>query len=177
MAQVFIGLGSNINPARNVARALRQLALHGRILGVSTVYRTPPEGRPEQPWYFNCVVALETTKTPLELKQDALRRIERELGRVRSADRYAARTIDLDLLLYDDLVVERDDLTLPDPHVFQRAYLAHGVYELAPELALPGSGRPIASVAAALPIDRMEPLAGFTARLRRRHGVARRPAR
>ena len=80
---------------------------------------------------------------------------------------YAARPIDLDLLLYDDLVIERDDLTLPDPHMLLRPFLAQGLYELAPELKLPGSDRSIAAVAAALSGKGMEPLPAFTERLRR----------
>ena len=167
MARVFVGVGSNIDPARNVARAVRRLAEYGHFGGISTVYRTPPEGRSGQPWYFNCVVALETATPPVEFRRDVLRCIERELGRVRTEDNYAARPIDLDLLLYDDLVIERDDLTLPDPHMLLRPFLAQGLYELAPELKLPGSDRSIAAVAAALSGKGMEPLPAFTERLRR----------
>jgi 2-amino-4-hydroxy-6-hydroxymethyldihydropteridine diphosphokinase len=170
VARVFVGVGSNIDPARNVARAVRRLAECCVLGGISTVYRTPPEGRPGQPWYFNCVVALETALPPADFRRDVLRGIERELGRVRTEDKYAARPIDLDLLLYGDLVVEGDELTLPDPHILLRPFLAHGLHELAPELKLPGAGQSIAAVAAALSGKDMEPLQSFTGRLRRSCG-------
>jgi 2-amino-4-hydroxy-6-hydroxymethyldihydropteridine diphosphokinase len=167
MAEAFIALGSNIAPARNIARALRRLAQHGPLRGLSTVYRTAPEDRSEQPWYYNCVVRLETQMPAAQLKAQVLRRIEDELGRVRTADKCAPRTIDLDLILYDDCVVERDGLSLPDPRIEQRAFLAHGVCELAPDLTLPGCGRPIATVVAELPPTGMIALPRFTARMRR----------
>jgi dihydroneopterin aldolase/2-amino-4-hydroxy-6-hydroxymethyldihydropteridine diphosphokinase len=167
MACAFIGLGSNIAPAKNVARALQRLAQHGPILGISMVYRTAPEGRPEQPWYYNCVVALETQTPPVELKTGVLQQVEQDLGRVRTADKYAPRTIDLDLILYDDLVMESDDLRLPDPQILRRPFLARALYELAPELTLPGSNRRIETVAAALPAGDMEALPRFTERMRR----------
>ncbi len=166
MARAFVSVGSNIDPARNVARALRQLAQHCPILGISTVYRTAPEYRPEQPWYLNCVVAVETAAPPAEFRR-VLREIEGELGRVRTADPYAPRKIDLDLILYGALVLQTEDLALPDPHILHRAYLARGLHELDPEMTLPGSGRSIAALAAALPAGDMEPLPPFTERLRR----------
>jgi 2-amino-4-hydroxy-6-hydroxymethyldihydropteridine diphosphokinase len=165
MAHAFIALGSNIAPAKNVARALRRLAQHGPLLGLSTVYRTAPEGRPEQSWYYNCIVLLETQVPPAQLKADVLRPIEHDLGRVRTADKYAPRTIDLDLVLYDDLVVASDDLTLPDPRIAERAFLARGLCELAPDLTVPGTAHRIATIAAELPISGMAPLPRFTERM------------
>jgi 2-amino-4-hydroxy-6-hydroxymethyldihydropteridine diphosphokinase len=103
MARAFIGIGSNIDPERNIARSLRLLRQKARVIGVSTVYLTGPEGgRREQPSYFNCVVAIETDLPPSELKQEVLSWIEQQLGRKRSGDRFSSRTCDLDLLLYGD---------------------------------------------------------------------------
>ena len=79
MARAFIGVGSNIDPERNVLLGIQRLAQHVRVAGVSTVYRTAPIGRPEQADYYNCVVAVETALPPLELSQ-LLHEIERELG-------------------------------------------------------------------------------------------------
>ncbi len=166
MARAFVALGSNIDPERNVPAALQRLAQAARVLGISMVYRTPAEGRPEQPAYYNCVAEVETAAAPLEFRL-TLRQIEAALGRRRTADKYAARTIDLDLILYDELVFESDELTLPDPLIARRAFLACGILELAPELRLPGSGRPIAEIAASIAGTEMEPLEDFTARLRR----------
>lgn len=172
MARAFVSIGSNINPAENVRKAIHRLALQVRVLGISTVYLTEAEGRPEQPPYFNCVVEIETEAPPVELKHQVLRRIEEDLGRERSEDRYAPRPIDLDLIVYDDLVMETDDLTLPDPQILHRPFLAILLRELAPGLTLPGLNRRMEEVAAALPQGSMKPLESYTERLRRaiRHG-------
>ncbi len=179
MARAWIGVGSNIEPAENVSRALRRLAEAVPVLAVSTVYQTRPEGRPGDPPFYNGVVAVETDLGPREIKYQVLRRIERELGRVRGSDRFAPRTIDLDLLLYDDLVLREPGLVLPDPTIQRRAFWALALAELAPGLVLPGVGRPVAEVAAALPPGGAQPLDAFTERLRREveHGNQRRKDR
>ena len=116
MARAYISLGSNIDPERNLSAALEQLAgrfkLAGqfKLLGLSTIYRTPavgPSGTPAR-WagrpqddYLNAVAAIRTDLLPADLSAE-LSRIEQRLGRVRQADRFAPRTIDLDLLAYVD---------------------------------------------------------------------------
>jgi 2-amino-4-hydroxy-6-hydroxymethyldihydropteridine diphosphokinase len=166
MPRAFVGVGSNIEPADNVRKALRLLAKEMRVVGVSTVYETEPEGRPEQPRYYNCVVDIETEAAPTELKR-ALREIEQRLGRVRTADKYASRVIDLDVLAYDDLAIETADLTLPDPDIATRAYLAAALAELAPTLALPGIGMTAVELAQKLPKRGLRTLIEYTAALRR----------
>lgn len=170
MTRIFISIGSNIDPAANVRAAVLRLGEWARLDGVSTVYRTRPLERPEQPPYYNCVAALETEATPVEVKH-ALRRTEEELGRQRTADKYAARTIDLDLIVYGDLALDTETLTLPDPDILERPFLAVPLWELAPDLVLPGLNRPIAQVAAGLSRDGMEPLEDYTEQLRRDAGL------
>jgi 2-amino-4-hydroxy-6-hydroxymethyldihydropteridine diphosphokinase len=160
-------MGSNINPGDNVREALRRLSRVVRILRISTVYMTEPLGRPEQSPYYNCVIVIQTRREPLVLKGQVLRRIEEGLGRERSEDKYAPRTIDLDLILYDDLVLKTDDLTLPDPQILQRPFLALPLQELEPALVIPGSGLSIEEVAAALPHNGMKPLTRYTELLRK----------
>lgn len=167
MARAFIGVGSNINAEGNVRRALHRLAREVRVVGISTVYRTQALDRPGPPEFYNCVVEVETQIPPAELKRVVLRRIEQELGRVRARDQYAPRTIDLDLLIYGDLVITTPQLVIPDPEIARRPFLAIPLYELAPELVLPGSGQPIKQVAAGLASQPMEPLAHYTKLLRR----------
>ncbi len=166
MVRAFVAVGSNIRPAYHVKAALRRLARVAGIAAVSTVYRTEPLGGRDQPPYLNCVVEVETQKTPEELR-GALRRIEAELGRERSEDRYAPRTIDLDLILYDDLAVETGEMTLPDPEIAHRPFLAFPLAELDPSLVLPGSGIRVRDLAAGMAPEGMEPLAGYTEQLRR----------
>ncbi len=166
MGRAFISVGSNIAPADNVLLALRLLARQVRIVGVSTFYRTRPLGRPEQEDFHNGVVEAETEFPPAELKHSVLRSIEEQLGRGRTEDKYAPRTIDLDVLLYDELVVETDDLVIPDPDITERPFLAIPLHELAPDLVLPGSGRPIEDIAAAFADHGMAPLPEYTRLLR-----------
>ena len=170
MARAYISLGSNLEPERNLLRALQLLRTRVRLIALSTVYRTPAVGRPEQPDFFNAVAAIETALAPRALKYDVLRAIEAELGRVRSADRYAARTIDLDLLLYDDLVVAEEGLVLPDPDLVRRPFLALPLLELAPGTVLPGDGRRLREVIGSLSSEDMHALADFTARAREEVG-------
>jgi dihydroneopterin aldolase/2-amino-4-hydroxy-6-hydroxymethyldihydropteridine diphosphokinase len=166
MARAFIGVGSNIEPEANLRRALHRLERVGRVTAISTVYRTEPVGRTSQPQFYNAVIEIATEVPPVALKRE-LRRIEEDLGRRRTADKYAPRTIDLDLILYDDLVVTADGLTLPDPQIRERPFLAIPLCEVAPDLVLPDSGEPIRQVAAALAQHTMEPLAEYTALLRK----------
>jgi 2-amino-4-hydroxy-6-hydroxymethyldihydropteridine diphosphokinase len=166
VTRAFIGVGSNIEPAVNVRKALKAMSEEMRVVAVSTVYETEPEASPGQPRYYNCVVEAETETPPLELKR-ALRAIEGRQGRRRSEDKYAPRPIDLDLLLYDDLTMRSDELTLPDPEIEHRAYLAVALAELAPELSLPGRSETLVELARRLPHEGMRPLDEYTSALRR----------
>ena len=167
MARAFVAAGSNINPGTNVRAAIRALAVHTPIVAISTVYRTRAEDRPGQPSFYNCILEVRTGIPALELKFQVLRRIESDLGRRRTADKCAPRTIDLDLILYGDLVLKTTNLSLPDPQITDRPYLAIPLGELAPDLVLPGTASRMAELAASLPSDKMSPLAAYTARLRR----------
>jgi len=167
MVLAFISVGSNINPAENVRNAIRLLSNEEHILGISIVYRTQPEEGLKQPAYYNCVVEIETETPPEELKYKVLRKIEKDLGRKRSRDKYASRTIDLDLILYDDLVLKNDDFILPDPQIASHPYLAIPLCELNPELALPGSGLCIKELASSLSREGMQPLYDYTKNLKK----------
>jgi dihydroneopterin aldolase/2-amino-4-hydroxy-6-hydroxymethyldihydropteridine diphosphokinase len=167
MTRAFVSIGSNIDPEVNVRSAILRLMEMARVKAISTVYRTEPVGPPGQLPYYNCVVEIETDLAPRDLKFQLLRRIESELGRTRGTDRFAARTIDLDLVLYDDLVMTTEDLTLPDPDILVRPFLAIPLQELAPELVLPGSGLHISEAVLAQPRTGMAPLENYTERIRK----------
>jgi 2-amino-4-hydroxy-6-hydroxymethyldihydropteridine diphosphokinase len=168
MTRAFIAVGSNIEPARNVREALRRLALDEVIAGISTVYRTPAEGRPGQPKYYNCVVEIETATAPRDLKFRVLRRIEKELGRERTADKDAPRTIDLDLIWYGEVVMKAAHLVLPDPQIARRPFLAVPLCQLAPGLVIPGCSLRVCDAAAGLPRGGMEPLVAYSKSLRKK---------
>ena len=167
MPRAFVAVGSNVAPETNVRRALLLLAREVRLLGISTFYQTKPIDRPDQPPFCNGVVEIETELPPRELKHSLLHRIERELGRLRTEDKYAPRAIDLDLLLYDDLALETEGLLLPDPEIERRPFLAIPLAELAPELILPGKGVRMGEVAARLAGAEMRPLPEYSALLRK----------
>jgi 2-amino-4-hydroxy-6-hydroxymethyldihydropteridine diphosphokinase len=167
MARAFISIGSNIDPENNVRNAILLLGSDVQVSAVSTVYRTEPIGPPGQQPFYNCVVETETDLAPRDLKFRLLRRIESELGRTRGSDKFAARTIDLDLILYDDLVMTTEDLTLPDPDIPRRPFLAVPLQELAPGLVLPKSGMHISEVVSAQPRMDMTRLENYTERVRK----------
>jgi dihydroneopterin aldolase/2-amino-4-hydroxy-6-hydroxymethyldihydropteridine diphosphokinase len=166
MARAFVAIGSNIGPEENVRQAIRLLGERMRIVAISTVYRTKPLGRPEQDDFYNGVLAVETEAPPVELKR-ILRGIETRLGRIRGEDRSAPRAIDLDLILYGDLVMDVADLVLPDPEITSRPFLAKPLSELAPDLVLSGSTIRVSDLARELPAGGMIPLASYTEQLRR----------
>jgi 2-amino-4-hydroxy-6-hydroxymethyldihydropteridine diphosphokinase len=172
MALAFVAVGSNIEPEENVARGLVRLAQRVGIQRVSTFYRTRPVDGRDAPSFINGVVEVRTTMDPAILKTTVLRSIEQELGRQRTDDPYADRTLDLDLVLYDDISLQARDLTLPDPEIARRAFIALPLLELAPDLTLPGSGIPLSSLVETLDASEMQPLGDFTAQLRRsvQHG-------
>jgi 2-amino-4-hydroxy-6-hydroxymethyldihydropteridine diphosphokinase len=167
MARVFIGVGSNVAAERSIEQGLRLLAEQVPIIGISTFYRTEAAGPPGQPAFVNGVVEIETSLSPAQLKQGLLRAIESALGRRRTEDKYAARTLDLDLLLYDDLVSTEEGLSVPDPAIAHRAFLAIPLAELAPGLVVPGLDQPMEVLAASLGATGMHPLAEWSAGLRR----------
>jgi 2-amino-4-hydroxy-6-hydroxymethyldihydropteridine diphosphokinase len=163
VADAFVGIGSNVDPERHVRRALRLLGASGRLVGISTIYRTPSVGLRSQPDFFNGVVELETGLSPAALERE-LKEVERRLGRVRTEDKWAPRTIDLDLLLHEGADLSRAPVR-PGPELRERAFVAIPLAELAPDLVLPDGARAIEAAALARPWP-MEPLRDFTELLR-----------
>ncbi len=166
--EAYIAVGSNIEPEQNILKALERLQQKATVAEVSTFYRTEPLGRPEQPDFLNGVWKILTPWPPRTLKFEVLRPIEAALGRVRSEDRYAPRTIDLDILLYGDAVIREPDLEIPDPDLRRRPFLAAAVLELAPELLLPDTGQALRELAGAEVTTRLNPALEFTQLLRDR---------
>jgi 2-amino-4-hydroxy-6-hydroxymethyldihydropteridine diphosphokinase len=138
----YVGLGANLGAREEtLRRALELLAAADGVslLAVSQLRETEPLGVVDQPPFLNGAVALETTHTPRELL-DLLLTIEASLGRVRE-ERWGPRTVDLDLLVYGDEVVDAPGLRVPHPHLHERRFALEPLAELAPELDVPGRGR------------------------------------
>ena len=168
LAQAFVAVGSNLEPERNIPKALDLAMKRLRVTGVSTFYRTEPLGRAKQPPFLNGVWEVASPCGPRELKFDILRPIEEQLGRVRGADKYAARTIDLDIAVFGRTVVNEEDLRIPDPDIRVRAFLAVALFELAGDIVLPDTGEALAGVVHALSSTRLVPDPAFTNRLKAR---------
>lgn len=136
--KAYIGVGSNLGDREATIRSAIEL-LGAEVVAVSELRETEPWGYADQPRFLNGAVLVETALGPRALLERLLE-VERELGRVRGR-RYGPRTIDLDLLLYGDLVVDEPGLTVPHPRLHERAFALEPLLELDPELAIPGRGR------------------------------------
>ena len=149
MTVAYVGLGANLGSREETLR--RAIAILGEadgvdVLAVSQLRETEPIGVVDQPRFLNGAVAVETTRTSRELLE-LLLGIERTLGRVRE-ERWGPRTVDLDLLVYGDDVVDEPGLRVPHPHLHERRFVLEPLAELDPELDIPGLGRVAARLAA-----------------------------
>ena len=139
LACAYIGLGSNLDsPATQLQNALDALASHKAIASVqcSPWYQSRAVGPGEQPDYINAVAKMTTSLAPEDLLT-VLQTIENAQGRTREI-RWGARTLDLDVLLYDEIIIQTDRLTIPHPELHQRSFVLKPLADLAPTLCVPG---------------------------------------
>lgn len=154
MVTAYLGLGSNMGD--RWAQLNQAIALIGQTEGItvrkiSSVFETAPVGLLEQPHFYNLVVEIETSLSPIALLRTALA-IEKRLHRVRVV-RWGPRTIDIDLLLYDDRVIQLDELEIPHPRMHERAFVLIPLKELAGNIRIPGRNLSIEQCIAQLPAD------------------------
>ncbi|WP_052282991.1 2-amino-4-hydroxy-6-hydroxymethyldihydropteridine diphosphokinase [Kluyvera genomosp. 1] len=139
MTLVYIALGSNLaSPLEQVNAAVKALGEipDTRLVAVSSFYRTPPLGPQDQPDYLNAAVALETALAP-EVLLSHTQRIELQQGRVRKAERWGPRTLDLDIMLFGQAMINTDILTVPHYDMHNRGFMLWPLYEIAPSLTFP----------------------------------------
>jgi len=146
LERVYIVMGSNAEPERNLPEAVARLGAIGRVLGVSPAYQTPADGDRAQADYVNAAVMIETCLPPVAVRKQ-LKQIELGLGRKDDAGKVA---IDLDICLYGELVVATGGVRVPRPEIETCAYVARTLSALDPALAHPVTGEPIAEIAARL---------------------------
>ena len=159
MPRVYLGLGSTLaEPLAQLHGALAALAVlpQSQLVGRSSFYASDPLGPADQPRYVNAVAALDSELTPLQLL-DALQAIELNQGRARKAERWGPRTLDLDILLFGDLMLDEPRLRVPHYHMHARAFVLYPLAELAPDLHLP-DGRALTDLLAACPFEGLERL-------------------
>ena len=147
MHRAYIGLGSNIEPERHLRAAVLELAKLGDIAKVSRVYESKAVGDHDQLDFLNAAVLLRTDQTVEELCE-SLRQIESTLGRVRDPEnKNATRTIDLDVLLFDETVLSLEHRRIPDPDILRRAFVAVPLSEVDPEFVHPETGQTLQMIA------------------------------
>jgi 2-amino-4-hydroxy-6-hydroxymethyldihydropteridine diphosphokinase len=133
---VYLSLGSNLGDRETHLReAIQRLQSVGPVQSISSFYETQPVEFTDQPWFLNCAVALETSSTPAQLMQQLLE-IERAMGRQR-LQKKGPRTIDLDILLFGDVVVNTTELAIPHPAMQHRRFVLKPLAEIAPDAKHP----------------------------------------
>jgi 2-amino-4-hydroxy-6-hydroxymethyldihydropteridine diphosphokinase len=146
----YLSLGSNIgNREAQLQEARQRLAKLGRITRVSSFYETEPVEVTDQPWFLNAALAVETNFTPQELMHSILQ-IEREMGRQR-LQKKGPRTIDIDILLFGDSILNSPEVTIPHPAMHQRRFVLEPLAEIAPEARHPVLKRTVRELRDTLP--------------------------
>jgi 2-amino-4-hydroxy-6-hydroxymethyldihydropteridine diphosphokinase len=137
MHKVFVGIGSNLeNRLKNIEDAIENIKLKGlKILKRSPVYETSPYGLKEQPDFLNCVIEIETTESAQETF-NILQQIEKKMGRVKAL-RWGPRIIDLDILFYDNIILNTPELKIPHPDMQNRFFVLKPFSDIAPFLVHP----------------------------------------
>jgi 2-amino-4-hydroxy-6-hydroxymethyldihydropteridine diphosphokinase len=147
----YVSLGSNIEPEKNLVKAIRLLRERCTVLALSSVYRTPPQGYTQQADFLNMAVKLTTMLSPIEFKTRVMAEIERQLGRTRDPNnKNAPRTIDLDISLWDDAIIDYGEKPwhIPEGDILRFAHVAIPLAEITPDYVHPETGQTLAVIAA-----------------------------
>ena len=139
MAHIYLGLGSNIEPEKNLGRAVRELRRKYGELEISAVYRSAAVGFDGDD-FLNLVVGLQSDDEPLEMVEE-IERLHNLVGRVRGSEKWAARPLDIDLLLYNDEVIDERPVRVPRSDILEYSFVLRPLAELAPNLKHPVTGK------------------------------------
>lgn len=160
MTRVYIALGANLGePLEQICAAVLQLSQQQPLeqIALSPLYWSEPVGPEGQPPYVNGVLAADTAMSPLDLLR-YLQAVESQHGRVRNGQRWGARHLDLDVLLYGEQQLSSLELTVPHPHITERCFVLRPLSDIAPDLYIPGKG-PLAELLTKLDCRTLIPIA------------------
>jgi 2-amino-4-hydroxy-6-hydroxymethyldihydropteridine diphosphokinase len=150
----YLSLGSNLGDrGANLRAAIAHLNDFGTVVGISSFYETQPVEVSGQPWFLNCVVALETDFSPQELIARTLR-METMMGRLRMSEK-SPRKIDIDIILFEDFVVDEANLKIPHPGMARRRFVLEPLAEIAPDAIHPALGKSVSELLSELPEGQM----------------------
>ncbi|MGH7801372.1 MAG: 2-amino-4-hydroxy-6-hydroxymethyldihydropteridine diphosphokinase [Thermodesulfobacteriota bacterium] len=136
MPIAFIGIGSNLgNRIENCAKGVEEISTFSKIIVVSSFYETEPVDKEDQSEFINCMIKIETAYSPFELLT-ILNSCENKIGR-KQVEKWGPRIIDLDIIFYDDLIIETNDLTIPHPRAHLRRFVLQPLFEIAPNFIHP----------------------------------------
>jgi 2-amino-4-hydroxy-6-hydroxymethyldihydropteridine diphosphokinase len=144
MSIAYLMLGSNLGDKKNNLQQAREAISKsaGRILVISSIYESEPWGFTHSEYFYNQLIILQTILKPEELLQIILG-IEVKLGRIRNRLEYEARTIDIDILFYDNLILNSEALVIPHPRIASRRFVLVPILAIAPDLVHPGTGKTV----------------------------------
>lgn len=151
--RIYLSVASNIEPEANIFQAMTDLTKNCQLMALSRCFVTDAIPAPDQPptkdlpYFINCVALIETDFEAEAFKFEVLRPLEAKLGRVRTADKYAPRPMDLDILLFNDAVIDQENLTIPDPDIKKRWFLAQGILDITPDLQWPETEKNLMAIA------------------------------
>lgn len=149
--RVFVSLGSNIDKEKNLPAAVRIMCNLCRVVAVSGVYETAPVGLVEQPSFLNAAVIVETELDAHRFRREVLDEVERRLGRVRTEDKNAPRTIDADMVLFNEKIFDLDpEHHIPDPDLLAYPHVAVPLADLDPDFQHPETGERLSLIASRL---------------------------
>lgn len=152
----FLSLGSNIQPEDNLPKAVEMLSQVSKLVAVSPVWETLPLGTTDQPNFLNAATLVETEQPPETFRQKVIRRIEDNLGRVRTRDKFGPRPIDIDIMFFNDQVLDIDNRHIPDREVLERPFVAIPLAEIAPDYRHPETGQTLRDIARGFRVSEQE---------------------